>query len=111
MQASPLVDVDEAPYASNDPGTDLLYVTEIEDAHDSIELLNFDDNPEFFYTETLSISDSDETSGPCKKTCLDDMYSAQLIAGIITCQFEVDFLQCENRNRALSSTARAAGAG
>ena len=31
MQASPRVDVDEAPYA---PGTDLLYVTELEDAHD-----------------------------------------------------------------------------
>ena len=37
MQASPRVDVDEAPYA---PGTDLLYVTELEDAHDSIKLLN-----------------------------------------------------------------------
>ena len=43
-QASPRVDVDEAPY-SNAPGTDLLYVTEHEDAHDSIELLNSDDNP------------------------------------------------------------------
>ena len=100
MQASPRVDVDEA------PSTDLLYVTEIEDAHDSIELLKSDDNLEFFYTETLPIFDSDEPSGQCKKTRLDDTYSAQLIAGIITCQFEV-----ENRNRALSSTARAAGAG
>ena len=108
MQASPRVDVDEAPYA---PGTDLLHVTELEDAHDSIELLKSDDNLEFFYTETLPISDSDETSGQCKKTCLDDTYSAQLIASIITCQFEVDLLRCENRNRALSSTARAAGAG
>ena len=53
MQAPPRVNVDEAPYASNAPGTDLLYVTELEDAHDSIELLNFDDNPGFFYTETL----------------------------------------------------------
>ena len=35
MQASPRVDVDEAPHASNAPGTDLLYVTELEDAHDS----------------------------------------------------------------------------
>ena len=87
MQASPRVDVDEAPYA---PGTDLLYVTELEDAHDSIKLLKSDDNLEFFYTETLSLSDSDETSGQCKKTCLDDTYLAQPIAGIITCQFEVD---------------------
>ena len=82
MQASPRVDVDEAPYA---PGTDLLCVTELEDAHDSIKLLKSDDNLEFFYTETLSLSDSDETSGQCKKTCLDDTYLAQLIAGIITC--------------------------
>ena len=95
MQASPRVDVDEAPYASKTPGTDLLYVTELEDAHDSIELLNFDDNPGFFCTETLSISDSDEISGQCKKTFLDDTYSAQLIAGIIMCQFEVDILRCE----------------
>ena len=106
MQASPRVDVDEAPYA---PGTDLLNVTELEDAHDSIKLLKSDDNLEFFHTETLSIFDSDETSGQCKKTCLDDTYSAQLIAGIITCQFEVDLFRCENRNRVLSSTARAAG--
>ena len=63
MLASPRVNVDEAPYASNAPGTDLLYVTELEDAHDSIELLKSDDNPGFFYTETLPISDSDETSG------------------------------------------------
>ena len=110
MQASPRVDVDEAPYASNAPGTDLLHVTELEDVHDFIELLNSDDNPGFFYTEILSIFDSDETSGQCKKTCLDDTYSAQLIAGIITSQFEVDLLRCENRNRALSSTARTAGA-
>ena len=41
MQASPRVDVDEAPYASNAPGTDLLFMTELQDAHDSIELLNF----------------------------------------------------------------------
>ena len=68
-----------------------LYVTELEDAHDSIKLLKSDDNLEFFYTQTLSIFDSDETSGQCRKTCLDDTYSAQLIAGIITCQFEVDF--------------------
>ena len=67
MQASPRLDVDEAPYASNAPSTDLLYVTELEDAHDSIELLNFDDNLGFFYTETLSISDSDKTSGQCKR--------------------------------------------
>ena len=60
MQASPRVDVDEAPYA---PGTDLLYVTELEDAHDSIKLLKFDDNLEFFYTETLPMPNSDETSG------------------------------------------------
>ena len=87
MQASPRVYVDEAPYA---PGNDLLYVTELEDAHDSIKLLKSDDNLEFFYTETLSIFNSDETSGQCKKTCLYDTYSAQLIAGIITCQFEDD---------------------
>ena len=49
MQASPRVDVDEAPYA---PGTDLLYVTELEDTHDLIKLLKSDDNLEFFYTET-----------------------------------------------------------
>ena len=66
MQASPRLDVDEAPYTSNAPGIDLLHVTELEDAHDSIELLNFDDNLRFFYTETLSISDSDETAGQCK---------------------------------------------
>ena len=65
MQASPRLDVDEAPYASNAPGTDLLCVTE--DAHDSIELLNFDGNPGFFFTETLSISDSDKNSGQCKR--------------------------------------------
>ena len=35
------------------------------------------------------------------------MYSAQLIAGIIMSQFGVDILQCENRNRAVSDTARA----
>ena len=84
-QASPRVDVDEAPYA---PGNDLLYVTELEDAHDSIKLLKSDDNLEFFYTETLPMPDSDGTSGQCNKICLDDTHSAQLIAGIITCQFE-----------------------
>ena len=63
MQASPRVDVDEAPYASNAPGTDLLCVTELEDAHDSIELLKPDDNLEFFYTETLPMPNSDETFG------------------------------------------------
>ena len=93
MQASPRVDSDEASYASNAPGTDLLCVTELEDAHDSIELLNFDDDPGFFYTETLSISDSDEASGQCKKSCLRGTYSAQLIAGIIMSRFEVDILQ------------------
>ena len=111
MQASLRVDVDEAPYASNAPGTDLLYVTELKDAHDSIELLNFDDNSGFFYTETLPISDSDETSAQCKKTCLRGTHSAQPIAGIIMCQFEVDILRCENRNRALSGTVRVAGTG
>ena len=60
MQASPRVDVDKAPYA---PGTDLLYVTELEDVHDSIKLLKSDDNLEFFYTETLPMPNSDETSG------------------------------------------------
>ena len=39
------MDVNEAPYA---PGTDLLYVTELEDAHDSIKLLKSDDDLEFF---------------------------------------------------------------
>ena len=48
MQASPRVDVDEAPYASNAPGTDLLHVTDLEDAHDSIKLLKSDVNLEFF---------------------------------------------------------------
>ena len=79
------MDVDEAPYA---PGNDLLYVTELEDAHDLIKLLKSDDNREFFFTETLPMLDSDGTSGQCNKTCLDDMYSAQPIADIITCQFE-----------------------
>ena len=73
MQASPRVDVDEAPYASNAPGTDLLYVTELDDAHDSIKLLNSDDNLEFFYTETQPMPNSDETSGqrerPACVTC------------------------------------------
>ena len=45
MQASPRVNVDEAPYA---PGNDLLHVTELEDARDSIKLLKSDDNLEFF---------------------------------------------------------------
>ena len=63
MQASPRVDVDEAPCA---PGTDLLYVTELEDAHDSIKLLKSDDNLEFLYTETLPMPNSDETSGQRK---------------------------------------------
>ena len=63
-QASPRVDVDEAPYA---PSTDLLYVTELEDAHDSIKLLKSDDNLEFFYTETLPMPDSDKTSGQREK--------------------------------------------
>ena len=58
------MDVDEAPYASNALDTDLLHVTGLEDAHDSIESLNFDDNPEFLLLRnSLSISDSDETSG------------------------------------------------
>ena len=111
MQAPPRVNVDEAPYASNAPGTDLLYVTELEDAHDSIELLNFDDNPGFFNTETLPISDSDETSGHCKRPVCVICFTAQPIAGIITCQFEVDILQYENQSRALSDTARIAGSG
>ena len=83
----PRVDVEEAPYA---PGNDLLYVTELEDAHDSFKLLKSVDNLEFFYTETLSIFNSDETSGQCKKTCLDDTCSAQMIAVIITCHVEED---------------------
>ena len=84
-QASPRVDVDEAPYA---PGNDLLYVTELEDAHDLIKLRKTDDNLEFFFTETLPMPDSNGTSGQCNKTCLDDTYSAQPIAGIIKSQFE-----------------------
>ena len=107
-QASPRVDVDEAPYA---PGNDLLHVTELEDAHDSIKLMKSDDNLEFFFIETLPMPDSDETYGQCNKTCLGDTYSAQPIAGIITCQFETTLLRCENQDRALSNTARAAGAG
>ena len=84
-QASPRVDVDEAPYA---PGNDLLYVTELEDAHDLIKLRKFNDNLEFFFTETLPMPDSIGTSGQFNKTCLDDTYSAQPIAGIIKSQFE-----------------------
>ena len=84
-QASPRVDVDEAPYA---PGNDLLYVTELEDAHDLIKLRKTDDILEFFFTETLSMLDSIGTSGQCNKTCLDDTYSAQPIASIIKSQFE-----------------------
>ena len=64
MQASLRVDADEAPYA---PGTDLLCVTELEDAHDSIKLLKSDDYLAFFYTETLWMPDSDETSGQCER--------------------------------------------
>ena len=49
-------------------------MTELEDAHDSIELLKSDDNLECFYTETLPIPDSDEISGQCERlvcvTCL-----------------------------------------
>ena len=52
MRASPRVDVDEAPYA---PGNDLLYVTELEDAHDSIKLLKSDDNLEFFHRKSVDI--------------------------------------------------------
>ena len=52
MQASPRVDVDEAPYA---PGNDLLYVTELEDAHDSIKLLKSDDNLELFHRKSVDI--------------------------------------------------------
>ena len=65
-------------------------MTELEDTHDPIKLLKSDDNLEFFFTETLPMLDSDGTSGQCNKTCLDDTYSAQPIAGIITCQFEND---------------------
>ena len=39
MQTSPRVDVDEV------PGADLLHATELVDIHDSIKLLNSDDNP------------------------------------------------------------------
>ena len=49
MQASPRVDVDEA------PGADLLHATELVDIHDSIKLLNSGDNPGF-YMETLPCS-------------------------------------------------------
>ena len=84
-QASPRVDVDEAPYA---PGNDLLYVTELEDAHDLIKLRKTDDILELFFPETLPMLDSIGTSGQCNKTCLDDTYSAQPIAGIIKSQFE-----------------------
>ena len=111
MQTSPRMDVDEAPYASNVPGTDLLNVTELEDAHDSIELLNSDDNPGSFYTEALPISDSDETSGQCKKSCLRGTYSAQRIAGIIMCQFLKSTFFSARIEIALSSTAQAVGTG
>ena len=86
-QASPRVDVDEAPYAS---GNDLLYVTELGDAHDLIKLRKTDDILELFFTETLPMHNSIGTSGQCNKTCLDDTYSAQSIAGIIKSQFEND---------------------
>ena len=89
-QASPRVDVDEAPYA---PGNDLLYVTELEDAHDLIKLRKTDDILELFFPETLPMLDSVGTSGQCNKTCLDDTYSAQPIAGIIKSQFETKFLR------------------
>ena len=49
MQTSPRVDVDEV------PGADLLHATELVDIHDSIKLLNSDDNPGF-YMETLPCS-------------------------------------------------------
>ena len=104
-QASPRVDVDEAPYA---PGNDLLYVTELDNAHDSIKLLISDGNLEFFYTETLPMPDSDETSGQCNKICLDDTFSAQLIAGIITCQFEND-LSSVRKSRSRTQQYSASG--
>ena len=85
------MDVDEAPSA------DLLYVTELVDVHDSIKLLNSDDNLGF-YTETLPTSKSDEASGQRKRSCLRGTYSAQSIAGLIMRQFEIDILRCENRN-------------
>ena len=89
-QASPRVDVDKAPYA---PGNDLLYVTELEDAHDLIKLRKTDDILELFFTETLPMLNSIGTSGQCNKTCLDDTYSAQPIAGIIKSQIETKFLR------------------
>ena len=108
MQASLPVDVDEAPYA---PGTDLLYVTELEDAHDSIKLLKSDDNLEFFFTETLWMPDSDETSGQCERpvcvTCF--LLSRSPVSSHVS--LKPDILRNENQGRALSDAARIAGNG
>ena len=89
MQASPRVDVDEA------PGADLLHATELVDIHDLIKLLNSDDNLGFFM-ESLLISKSDAASGKRERSCSHVTCSAQSITGLNTCQFEIDILQCEN---------------
>ena len=109
MQASPRVDVDEAPYA---PGTDLLYVTKLEDAHGSIKLLKSDDNLEFFNTGNSADAQSlmkllDNARDLFCVTC----FPAQPIAGIITFQFEAGIIRNENQGRALSDAARIAGNG
>ena len=90
---------------------DLLYVTELEDAHDSINLLNSDDNPGFFYTETQPISDSDEIldniRGLVCVVCI--LLSRSPVSSCVS--LKSDILRYENRNRALSNTARGAGTG
>ena len=108
MQASPRVDVDEAPYA---PSTDLLCVTELEDAHGSIKLMKSDDNLEFFYTETLPMPNSDETSGqrerPVCVTCF--LLSRSPVSSRVS--FKAGILRNENQGRVLSDAARIAGNG
>ena len=83
MQASPRVDVDEAPNA------DLLFVTELVDVHDSIMLLNSDDHLGF-YTETLLISKSDEASE--QRVLL----SRSPVSSCV--HLKSTFFRCENRN-------------
>ena len=106
-QASPRVDVDEAPYA---PGNDLLHVTELEDAHDPIKLLKSDDNLEFFFTETLPMPDSDGILDSATKLAwmIRTLLSRSPVSSHVN--LKTKFLRYENRVRALSSTARAAGA-
>ena len=72
------MDVDEAPDA------ELLYMTELVAIHDPIELLNSDD--------------SETDSGQRWRSCPRGTYHVQPVAGLTTRQFEINVLQCTERN-------------